>query len=157
MANIKILGLTQDPYHSATYGNAWIRKFVLRTNKIGAVEGADTKIAVQAGDVVTFGVFPRGMELMDCMSITTSGGLAGTAKIGWRYADGVDDQRIPQSDTYFHEALPLDADDRVRADNKQSKPVRLPKEVELIATMSDAQTGEGVLEVIVEGISHGPL
>ena len=87
MAKIKVVG--GDTYQFggfSPFGNLTVLRFGYDTNAIGAVISSDTKTAVLAGDKVYVGTVPQGFVFVSA---------AGT-KLGFEYADGVDDAKVPQ-------------------------------------------------------------
>lgn len=155
MAIVTKLGISNAVTHSAPFGNAWKKRFVVATDASGALVDAGQTSPLQAGDVIRVGWLPAGIELHDALAVVSGAFADGTAKVGFAYADGVDSGSVPQDDDYFFAALPLNAAARKSADNASVKPERLPKAAYLTVQVSAAQTGAGRLDLIVEGINQG--
>lgn len=119
-------------------GNLTVLPFQLVTNAAGGVTPADVETALQIGDVVDLGPLPAGMRLDDSfMRISTALTASVTGSLGFKYADGVDDAKVPQDAAYFGAGLVLNAAATLR--NATSKAiVTLPKEARLILTMAGA-------------------
>lgn len=142
------------PFSGAPYGNSFVQKAVLETTAAGALVSGDngaTPLAI--GDKVRFAVIPAGTELNDALAIvSTAFTAATTAKIGFEYVDGVDVAAVPQDDDYFFAALATNAVGRTRATNTGVRPVTLPKDAYLIATVAGAAHAKaGALDLIIEG------
>lgn len=87
MANIKVVG--GDTYQFggfSPYGNLTVLRFGYDTNAIGAVISSDTQTAVAAGDKVYVGTVPQGFVFVSAVG----------TKLGFEYADGVNDATVPQ-------------------------------------------------------------
>lgn len=130
--------------------------FVLTTNAIGIVQNADKAAALAIGDVVNLGVLPAGFKLLDAQVVVVDAMKASTtAKLGFAYADGVDDTAVPQDDDYFGTGLVLSAAARLR-NATANKAVTLPKNAHLTLTLAGAANDEAShVEVIVFGIFEG--
>lgn len=139
------------------YGNALRIAAGFATTAAGAVIGSDKAGAAVVGDVVRFGVIPAGTRLEDALLIVSDAFTATqTIKLGFAYCDGVDVAAVPQDDDYFGAALAISAVGRTRANNTASRPVVLPKDAFLIATIGVADTAAaGVLDVVIEGTVIG--
>ena len=87
MAKITVVGGDTHQFGGLSpFGNSTVLRFGYDTNAIGAVIGSDTKTAVAAGDKVYVGTVPQGFVFVSA---------AGT-KLGFEYADGVDNADVPQ-------------------------------------------------------------
>ena len=87
MANIKVVG--GDTYQFggfSPYGNLTVLRFDYSTNRIGAVISSDTQTAVAAGDKVYVGTVPQGFVFVSAVG----------TKLGFEYADGINDADVPQ-------------------------------------------------------------
>ena len=87
MPNIKVVG--GDTYQFggfSPFGNLTVLRFGYDTNRIGAVISSDTKTAVAAGDKVYVGTVPQGFVFVSAVG----------TKLGFEYADGVNDATVPQ-------------------------------------------------------------
>lgn len=149
MANINKYGSSRTPTFTAAYGNATRLSYSLKTAANGALPNSDVAAPIGAGDVVRLGTLQAGLRLVDALMIV-SVVLAGTAKVGFAYIDGVDSVAVPQKDDYFSAALALAALGRTRLNNNASAPIILPKDAYLIVTPAAAQTAAGQLDIVVE-------
>jgi hypothetical protein len=159
MATVTKNGIRQSNQFGGTpYGNLSVLPFTLQTNASGVMTDSNQTTALVQADKVRLGTLPAGMVLMDCLSIVSDAFTASeTAKIGFEYADGVDDATVAQDDDYFHAALALSAAGRTRANNTAVTPVRLAKDAYLIVTIAGADTAAvGRLDVLVQGVIDGP-
>jgi hypothetical protein len=134
-------------------GNAVVLAFSLATNASGVMTDSDQTTALVQTNKVRFGILPAGMRLDDALSIVSDLFTAAvTLKVGFEYADGVDDTGVPQDDDYFHAALALSATGRTRANNLAVRPVVLAKDAYLIGTVGGADVNAaGQLDVLVFG------
>lgn len=159
MGTVTKTGAAYNPqFGGATpYGNALRLPFTLQTNASGVMTDSNQKTALVQADKVRLGLLPGGLTLVDCLSIVSDAFTAlETAKVGFEYADGVDDTDVPQDDDYFHAALALSAAGRTRANNTAVAPVTLPKDAWLIVTIAGADTAAaGRVDIVVEGIATG--
>lgn len=157
MATITKNRVTKQRAFAGPNGNAWKDRFTFNTTATGVAVDSNSTAAVGIGDVVRIGYLPAGLELHDCLAIVSDAFSATTtAKIGFAYADGVDDATVPQDDDYFFAALAINAVGRTRANNTAVAPLRLPKDAYLILTNQvAAQAAVGILNVVVEGIACG--
>jgi hypothetical protein len=137
----------------APYGNTTTQRFTLTTNAAGKPLNSNATAALANGDVVDLGPLQEGLRLDDAQIIVTNV-LAGNAKLGFLYEDGVDDPGVPQSDTYFFASANLAAAARLRATG--AKLVTLPKPARLVLTMGAAAAVAGNVEVLVSGEHIGP-
>lgn len=138
---------------STPWGNLTALRYLVQTNAAGAVLGSDSSAAIAANDVIRVGPLPAGFRLIDS-EVIVAAVLAGNAKVGFAYQDGVDDTKVPQDDDYFGAAVPLSAAARVRNTTANSS-VTLPKDAWLTLTASAAVAAAGTVEVIVFGIAEG--
>lgn len=156
MADITLRDVRNQPApsfsHSSPYGNATALMFALATTS-GIVDGGSSDAAAAAGDVVALGMLPGGMRL-DSLATVVSTILVGNGKVGFRYADGVDDVNVPEADDYFTAAVALGAAARVAGDGAAAV-VTLPKDAFLIVTVDAGQTETGLAEFIVNGVLTG--
>ena len=87
MANIKVVGGDIHQFGGfSPYGNLTVLRFDYSTNRIGAVISSDTQTAVAAGDKVYVGTVPQGFVFVSAVG----------TKLGFEYADGVNDADVPQ-------------------------------------------------------------
>lgn len=139
------------------FGNNTSLLFPLATGATGAAINADDTITpLAAGTVIDLGPLPVGMRLDDA-SIFVAAGMTATitGKLGFKYADGVDDLGVPQDDAYFGAGFALDAAGRLRANT--GKLVTLPKAARLILTTAVAANAKASdLKVLVSGELTGP-
>lgn len=138
---------------STPWGNLTALRYLVQTNAAGAVLGSDSSAAIAANDVIRVGPLPAGFRLIDS-EVIVAAVLAGNAKVGFAYQDGVDDAKVPQDDDYFGAAVSLSAAARVRNTTANAS-VTLPKDAWLTMTASAAVAAAGTVEVIVFGIAEG--
>ena len=135
-------------------GNSTTYEYSLVTNSSGAVVGSDnTAAAMLNGDVVRFGKLPAGMRLHDALVLVSDAFTASvTASIGFQYCDGVDSTDVPQDADYFGAGFTLATAGRYPAKNTAVRPVTLPKDAWIIATIAGADNAAvGVMDVLVKG------
>ena len=138
---------------STPWGNLTALRYLVQTNAAGAVLGSDSSAAIAANDVIRVGPLPAGFRLIDS-EVIVAAVLAGNAKVGFAYQDGVDDTKVPQDDDYFGAAVSLFAAVCVRNITANAS-VTLPKDAWLTMTASAAVAAAGTVEVIVFGIAEG--
>lgn len=161
MATIKKLGLGANQFGGfAPYGNLTTLRAKLQTNAAGAVINGNASLAtaLQIGDVIVLERLPEGMVLEDAQAIVSDAMAASvTGKLGFIYADGVDDTNVPQDDAYFLAAgAVLNAVGRLRA-NTTKKLVKLPKEALLVLTLAGAANNQvSEIDFVVHGERTGP-
>lgn len=145
------------PFSNVPYGNAVKALASLATNASGIATATDQSTALVQTDVVRLAVLDGGMRLDDCLAIVSDAFSANqTIKLGFEYVDGTDSTDVPQDDDYFFAALSIAAAGRTRANNTGVRPVVLPKDAYLIATIGGADTAAaGQLDVVVEGTVVG--
>lgn len=145
---------------STPYGNAHQLQYSLETGASGgAIAGtADSTTAIASGDKIVLGRIPGGSVLGDFMavvSVAMSASVVG--KLGFEYADGVDDADVPQDDDYFGAAMVLDAAGVLRKATT-TKPVTLPKDANLILTTGGAANAKASrIDVLLYVASEGVL
>lgn len=161
MVTITKKQILNDPmYGGKPEGNDAVRNFTLKTLSTGFIDGGDGVAAVQIGDIVRLGVLRRGFRIDDALLLISTGWTASvTAKIGFAYADGVDDASVPQDDDYFIVAgAALATPARTRANNTGVFPVTLPKDVYIILTTAGAANAKvSRIDLLVYGEDRGPL
>lgn len=138
--------------YTAPYGNTTTLGYHLKTNATGVIVGGDSDDAPVVGDVIELGVLPEGWCLADAQVFVTTGMTeAVTGSLGFAYADGEDDDKVPQDKEYFLAAgADLATAGRLRADG--SKLVVLPKPARLILTLAGAANAkESEIKVTVSG------
>lgn len=158
MATIKKLGLGLQQFGGFTpYGNLTTIRATLETVASGAAVGADSNAALGNGDVVVLEKLPAGFVLEDAQVIVSTAMTAAvTGKLGFVYADGVDDAAVPQDDDYFGAALALNATGRLRAATT-NPPVKLAKDAFLVLTIGGAANAKASrIDFIVHGERMGP-
>jgi len=156
MALIKKSALASNDVFSAAYGNAWTEVFSFETNSIGVFASAKTT-ALASGDVAVIGVLPAGLRLQGSLAkVSNAFAVASAVKLGFVYADGIDDADVPQKDDYFSASLAIATAGNYVNDNTASRPIVLPKKAYLIVTIGATGTSDlGVLDVIVNGCYKG--
>jgi hypothetical protein len=134
------------------YGNLAVLPFALETSSAGVMVDGDKATALVQADKVRLGLLPAGMRLDDALAVLSDAFTTSvTHKIGFEYVDGVDDSAVPQDDDYFYAAL-AGTVGRTRAANTAVKPVVLPKDAYLIATVGGADhASAGRLDLLVYG------
>ncbi len=152
MSNIKINDSTVRQFGPSPWGNQSVLTFSFVTTSAGAVVNSNSTTAVAIGDVVDLGELPAGFRLDDSKVLVSDAFTTGaTAKLGFKYEDGVDDATVPQDDDYFGTGLVLDVAARLR-NVTANKPVNLPKPARLILTLAGAALAEaGRLDVAITG------
>ena len=142
---------------AAPYGNVTALYYQVATNASGAVLESDSSAAVASGDVIDLGPIPAGLRLDDVLvTVSTAMSASVTGKLGFVYADGVDDARVPQNDAYFFAATSLAAAALVRK-TATTAPVVLPKEARLILTTGGAANAKASqIDVRLAGELTGP-
>lgn len=161
MATIKKFGMGSNQFGGfAPYGNVTTLRAKLQTNAAGAVIGGNASLstALAIGDVIVLGKLTEGMVLEDAQAIVSDAMAASvTGKLGFLYADGVDDATVPQDDAYFITAgANLAATGRLRA-NSAKKLVKLPKEAFLVLTLAGAANNQvSEIDFVVHGERIGP-
>ncbi len=152
MATVRINDWTARQFGPSPWGNHSALTFSFVTTSAGAVANSDSNTALAIGDVVDLGELPAGLRLDDSQVVISDAFTAGaTAKLGFKYADGVDDVRVPQDDDYFGTSLALDAASRLR-NATANRPVTLAKPARLILTLAGAALAEaGRAEIVITG------
>ena len=138
--------------YTAPYGNTTTLGYKLKTNATGVVTGGDAAAAPKAADVIDLGGLPEGWCLADAQVLISTGMTATvTGKLGFAYADGINDTAVPQDDAYFIAAgADLATAGRLRANG--SKLVVLPKPARLILTLAGAANAKAAdIKVVVTG------
>ena len=138
------------------WGNLTALRYLVETNATGAVIGSNSTAAVGIGDVVRLGLLPAGFRFVDSEVIVATGMTATiTAKLGFAYADGVNDTDVPQDDDYFGAALNVATAARLR--NATPNPsIPLPKEAWLtLITAEAANAKASKVEVVIYAIAEG--
>jgi hypothetical protein len=89
--------------------------------------------------------------LKDALAITSDAFTSSvTHDIGFEYVDGVDSSDVPQDADYFFNDLANTAA-RTRANNTGVRPVVLPKDAYVIATVAGADhASAGCLDLLIE-------
>ena len=141
---------------ASPFGNLTALAFTLETNATGAVVDSNSTAAVASGDVIELGLLPCGMRLDDAqVFITTAMSDEVTGSLGFKYADGVDSEEVPQDAAYFIDAGELSSVARLRADG--TKLVTLPKDAILtLTTGGTANAKVSDISVVISGELTGP-
>lgn len=144
-------------FGGTAYGNKSVLSFNVTTNASGVWLDGNLATAAGTSDELIVGILPAGMKLVDCLAIVSDAFAASqTAKVGFRYVDGVDSTAVPQDADYFFAALALSAQGRTRANNLAVAPVTLPKDAYLVLDLDGAaMSAAGVLDLLVEGVIAG--
>lgn len=156
MATIALKQAQKRQFGNVPYGNVTKLFYALATIANGSVSNADSSAAVAAGDVIDLGPIPEGMRLDDSDIIVATGMTATiTAKLGFKYEDGVDDANVPQDDAYFGTGFTIATAGRYRATG--SKHLTLPKPARLILTTAVAANAKvSDIKVVLTGELNGP-
>lgn len=139
MATVLLSQFRQRQYGGASpYGNRTTLPFVLETNSTGAAINSDQATGLAIADVVDLGPLPAGFKMDDSFAVISTGMTASvTAKLGFKYEDGIDSAAVPQDDAYFGTGLAMATAARLR--NVTAKAVvTLPKPARLILTIAGA-------------------
>lgn len=156
MATIKINDNRVNQFGGAAqYGNVTTLRYPLATNAAGAVINSNSTTAVASGDVLDLGSLPAGFLMEDAQLLVKTGMTATiTGSLGFKYADGVDDAKVPQDAAYFGAGLDLATAGRIRT--ATAKLVTLPKEARLILTTAVAANAKASdITAIVHGERMG--
>jgi hypothetical protein len=141
----------------APYGDATHEYYKLETNASGAVVDSDSTAAVASGDVIRVGKLLAGFRLDDIKIIVETAWTATVVgKVGFLYADGVDDTGVPQNDAYFATGLTIATAGVYRA-AVATAPVILAKDAWLTVTTGTAANAKAsATHFIVSGVLQGP-
>lgn len=147
-----------DPSFSAAYGNLSALQYKFAVNASGVMADSDTAAAVGNGDVVILGIIPSGFQPIDCMvNVRDAFAASTTAKLGFKYVDGVDVTAVPQDDDYFLTASATSAQAIFRKIS-YTAPITLPKDAYLILTVGGAaHSAAGIADIALLGVINGPL
>ena len=130
MARINVVGGDTNQFGGfSPYGNLTVLRFGYDTNRIGAVISSDTQTAVVAGDKVYVGTVPQGFVFVSAVG----------TKLGFEYADGVNDADVPQG-----------------ADIATALLKPLPKLANVYITAVAAITGATKVRAAITGELQGP-
>lgn len=153
ITNTKLYSLTL-PGGGAPYGNVTALAYPVRTNDKGKWLDGDSSDPAASGDALRLGVIPAGFRPYDAVIAVNKAisGLAG--KIGFAYADGVDDPDVPQDDDAFFAAGDFGTVGIVRKDGESGIP-HLPKDAFLELTTTGAPSAAGEAYVVIIGIAEG--
>lgn len=134
------------------WGNRTTLPFTLETNASGAAINSDQSTGLAIADVVDLGPLPAGFRMDDSFAVISTGMSASvTAKLGFKYEDGIDSAAVPQDDAYFGTGLAMTTAARLR--NATTKAVvTLPKPARLIMTMAGAANAKvSKTEIFIQG------
>lgn len=140
------------------WGNAHQLQYTLKTKANGApVDGStDGSAPIASGDKVVLGRIPGGSVLGDFMAVVSTAFTAAVVgKLGFEYADGVDDPLVPQDDDYFATALALNATGVLRK-TTTTPVVTLNKDAVLTLTTGGAANAKDArLDIVLYVASEG--
>ena len=141
---------------AAPYGNAIILPYDLETNASGVLEASDQATALIVADKVILGVLPRGMLITDILvRISDAFTASTTIDLGFEYVDGTDVTAVPQDADSFVDGGSTAALGVLRM-STTNKPVLLPKDAYLIATIGGAtHASAGKADIFVIGLNKG--
>lgn len=137
---------------SAPYGNLSRVDFPMETNAAGALIGSNQKTALLNGDIVYLRRLPKGTKIGMGTDIVISDAFTATTtlKVGFEYADGVDDADFPENDAFFHAAGSTAALGRLNT-VPNVEPKVLPKDAWIIATVGGADhASAGKLNIMLD-------
>ena len=157
MAKIHVRNKGGNRFGGVPYGNVSTEHYNIKANANGSIEGSNTVTAPQANDVLILGTLEQGFRLDDAQIIVKTPMTTGiTADIGFAYADGVDDTKVPQDAAYFASGANLATVDRFRAST--AKLVCLPKDAFLTVTIKGAaNTKAADIDILISGEKFGNL
>lgn len=156
MATTRLKTDPKQQMGNTPWGNRVAFRFVLSTDASGRVLGADRLADFKTGDKVVLGMLPEGLRILDSqVLVTTALTAATTGKLGFEYADGIDNATAPQDDDYFGAALALNAAARLRNATTNAT-VLLPKPAHVTLVLGGADNAKsGRVEIIIEGVFEG--
>lgn len=134
-----------NTHNGAPYGNVSVLRFDLQTNAKGILLSSKAVNPPKANDVIVLGELPEGFTLQSALTVVKTALTGVSGKLGFAYADGVDDPIIPQDDAYFGEVNLATVG---RVPDKATKLIVLPKKAHLILTVS-AGTAANAADVAV--------
>ena len=102
MAKIHVKNNGGNRFGGVPYGNMAVEHYRIVAKENGAILGADAYEPPKANDVLVLGVLEQGFRLDDAQIIVKTAMSSGiTADVGFVYADGADDAKVPQDAAYF--------------------------------------------------------
>lgn len=157
MAKITRKTASLRQFGNVPYGNLTALTYQVVTNASGAVLESDSTAAIASGDVIDLGPLPAGMRMDDVLiTISTPMSASVTGKLGFIYADGVDDAKVPQNDAYFGTGYALSAAALLRK-TATTAPVVLAKEARLVLTTGGAANAKASqIDIRIAGELTGP-
>lgn len=157
MAKIHVRSKGSNNFGGVPYGNLAVNHYNITAKADGSIEGSNTFAAPQANDVLILGTLEQGFRLDDAQIIVKTKMTTGiTADIGFAYADGVDDAKVPQDSAYFASSADLATTGRLRAST--AKLVCLPKDAFLTVTIKGAANSNAAnIDILIYGEKFGNL
>lgn len=157
MAKIHIRNKGSNNFGGVPYGNLAVEHYNITAKSNGSIEGSNTVTAPQANDVLILGTLEQGFRLDDAQIIVKTPMTTGiTADIGFAYADGVDDAKVPQDGAYFASGANLATAGRLRAST--AKLVCLPKDAFLTVAIKGAANAKSAdIDILISGEKFGNL
>lgn len=157
MAKIHIRNKGSNNFGGVPYGNLAVEHYNITAKANGSIEGSNTVTAPRVNDVLILGTLEQGFRLDDAQIIVKTPMTTGiTADIGFVYADGVDDTKVPQDAAYFASGANLATAGRLRAST--AKLVCLPKDAFLMVTIKGAANAKAAdIDILISGEKFGNL
>nr|DAY12547.1 MAG TPA: hypothetical protein [Caudoviricetes sp.] len=157
MAKIHVRNKGGNRFGGVPYGNVSVEYYNITAKANGSIEGSSTVTAPQANDVLILGTLEQGFRLDDAQIIVKTPMTTGiTADIGFVYADGVNDVKVPQDAAYFASGANLATAGRLRAST--AKLVCLPKDAFLTVTIKGAANAKSAdIDILISGEKFGNL
>lgn len=130
---------SQPQYNTSPYGNLTALAFPVIIANGKLQNGNGQTLAV--GDEIVLGELPEGfVSIGEAFAYKLDGsGVANAGKLGFKYQDGVDDERLAQSDDFFSE----------------NKMARFPKNVHLMLKLTSIANLSAM--VVIQGVVLGGM
>ncbi|HFR8701638.1 TPA: hypothetical protein ACHX9J_001507 [Neisseria gonorrhoeae] len=156
MAEIYVKNNGGNRFGGVPYGNLAAEHYRIVAKQDGAILGADASEPPKAGDVLALGVLEQGF-LDDAQIIVKTAMSSGiTADVGFAYADGADDAKVPQDAAYFASGADFASAGRIRC--QSAKLVTLPKQALLTVTLKGAENKKAAdIDILIYGEKFGQL
>ncbi|EMT5892699.1 hypothetical protein OMB78_001452 [Neisseria gonorrhoeae] len=157
MAEIYVKNNGGNRFGGVPYGNLAAEHYRIVAKQDGAILGADASEPPKAGDVLALGVLEQGFRLDDAQIIVKTAMFSGiTADVGFAYADGADDAKVPQDAAYFASGADFASAGRIRC--QSAKLVTLPKQALLTVTLKGAENKKAAdIDILIYGEKFGQL
>ena len=157
MAKIHVKNNGGNRFGGVPYGNMAVEHYRIVAKGNGAILGADAYEPPKANDVLVLGVLEQGFRLDDAQIIVKTAMSSGiTADVGFVYADGADDAKVPQDAAYFASGANFASAARIRC--QSAKLVTLPKQALLTVTLKGAASAKAAdIDILIYGEKFGQL